>query len=927
MTDFKTGQKWISNAEPELGMGRVIRLQDRTVSLYFDAAAEERMYALKQAPLTRVKFNPGDAVATQDGITITVRTVVDKDGIYIYHGDYQGTDTAVVETELDANVRFSKPEDRLFTRQIDDNVWFNLRYHSLIEHARLASSKARGLYGPRTALIPHQLYIGAEVASRFAPRVLLADEVGLGKTIEAGLILHQQLQTGRASRVLVIVPPALTFQWFVEMIRRFNLQFTVLDEQRCQDIVADNLPEQDEELLEEHELETFNPFDAQQLMLCSLDLFTDNPDRVQEAVEAEFDLVIVDEAHHLHWTPEQTSDEYAVVEAISRASKGLLLLTATPEQLGRAGHFARLRLLDPNRFHDYDAFKEEEDRFEHVVNSVNALMTGTDAESAREDIRQTVGADDTVSDDDLIDALLDRHGTGRVLFRNIRSSVAGFPTRVPSPVFMEGDESKRLDWLLETLDDRPADKFLLITAKREDVVLLGKQIESRSAVRFALFHEGMDLVARDRAAAYFAESERGAQLLICSEIGSEGRNFQFANNLILFDLPHNPDVLEQRIGRLDRIGQLRDVNIYVPLLQDSPMAGRYRWYHEGLAAFERPNPVAQSLYEELAHELEAALEDGASLDELVSKTRALNDERLTAVNRGRDRLLEMNSHRSQTSAELVDDIGDNEGGEHLEHYMERSFEAWQLESEPLGDEVFLVKPTEGMIRHFAASLETQDHFHYPELPVDGIRITYDRTTALAREDVQFFTWEHPMVEQALDLSITDTTGNSAMIAIKRPDIPSGTLLVETLHVVDCVAPAELDIERFMPPQVLRDVVAPNLQSVAEQLPWTDFTEDVLEVDNNALHRLLDSQREGLQKMMAAARERAEAEAEAAIRRALDASSRAYRIEIDRLRALAAVNPSVRSEEIDYLEVAMEGVRRAIEDASVRLDAIRVIVAG
>ncbi|MDZ7685801.1 MAG: hypothetical protein U5O39_12990 [Gammaproteobacteria bacterium] len=198
MTDFKTGQKWISNAEPELGMGRVIRLDERTVSLYFDAAAEERMYALWQAPLTRVHFNPGDRITTQDDVTITVNSVVDKNGIFVYHGDYQGTDTAVVETELDANVRFSKPEERLFTHQIDDNRWFNLRYHSLARRARLAESSSVGLYGPRVAPIPHQLDIASEVASRFAPRVLLADEVGLGKTIEAGLILHQQLQTGRA---------------------------------------------------------------------------------------------------------------------------------------------------------------------------------------------------------------------------------------------------------------------------------------------------------------------------------------------------------------------------------------------------------------------------------------------------------------------------------------------------------------------------------------------------------------------------------------------------------------------------------------------------------------------------------------------------------------------------------------------------------
>ena len=154
----------------------------------------------------------------------------ERDGIYIYRGNYRGTETAIIETDLDPNITFSKPEERLFTHQIDDNRWFNLRYETLNHRARLATLPFRGLMGPRVAMIPHQFYIAREVASRYAPRVLLADEVGLGKTIEAGLIMHQQIQTGRVSRVLVIVPAALTFQWFVEMIRRFNLQFTILDE-------------------------------------------------------------------------------------------------------------------------------------------------------------------------------------------------------------------------------------------------------------------------------------------------------------------------------------------------------------------------------------------------------------------------------------------------------------------------------------------------------------------------------------------------------------------------------------------------------------------------------------------------------------------------------------------------------------------------
>ena len=93
------------------------------------------------------------------------------------------------------------------------------------------------------------------------------------------------------------------------------------------------------------------------------------------------------------------------------------------------------------------------------------------------------------------------------------------------------------------------------------------------------------MLQRDRNAAWFAE-EDGARLLICSEIGSEGRNFQFAHHLVLFDLPLNPELLEQRIGRLDRIGQQEEIHLHVPYLTRSPQEVLCRWYHEGLNAFE-----------------------------------------------------------------------------------------------------------------------------------------------------------------------------------------------------------------------------------------------------------------------------------------------------------------------------------------------------
>jgi len=927
---FKPGQKWISNAEPELGMGQVMRIEERLVSVFFDMTAEERTYAHAQAPLTRVKFNPGDKIATNNDIVITVTSVVDQEGIYVYHGDYLGTNTAILETELDPNIRFSKAEDRLLTHQLDSNHWFNLRYRTLQQIARLAEAQSRGLYGPRVSLIPHQLYIANEIAQRFAPRVLLADEVGLGKTIEAGLILHQQLQTSRAQRVLIIVPEALTFQWFVELIRRFNLQFTVLDEERCIQIEQDNASE-----FEEDATQLDNPFDAQQLMLCSLPLFTHNIKRLEQVMDTDWDLVVVDEAHHLRWEPDDASIEYQIIESISKISKGLLLLTATPEQLGRAGHFARLRLLDPNRFHSYEEFLEEESRFEDVAESVRLLLEGSPEEQAT--ARASMGSHR--NDDDLVQDLLDRHGTGRVLFRNVRSSVKGFPNRalisypLKKPDSYDNKEfypetfdknwagyDPRVQWLIELLTEH-REKYLVICAHQDVAIAIDKKIKETTAIRSTVFHEGMDLVARDRSAHHFAETLKGAQVMICSEIGSEGRNFQFANQLVLFDLPLGPDSLEQRIGRLDRIGQKSDITIHVPFLQGSAMEKLFTWFHHGLDLFSAPNPVAQALFDEQSSQLLTS-----DLKRFIVEAKEANKERRDTVNRGRDRLLELNSHRPSVSAELIKDIHQNEGGETLEAYMEASFEIFGLESEPLGDNVISVKPTETMLRNFSVSMETMDHFHYPELPEDGIAITYDRQTGLTREDVSFFTWENPIVQQALDIVISDVSGNSTMIAIKHPLLKPGTLLVETLYVVDCIAPAILQADRYLPPSVVRIVITPALQNIASRFPFQDFVQETLEVPTATLNQILDSQLSGIKDMLEKAKSEANEHLKGIQEIAATRTSDAMDMEYQRLKALQAVNPNVREEELSHLKLTKESLQAAISAADMRLEAIRVIVA-
>ena len=619
---FALGQRWISDTESDLGLGTVVAMDARTVTLMFAASEENRVYARTDAPVTRVTFNVGDVIECQEGWSLSVEEVIEEKGLFTYLGTRQDTeegDITLREIFLSNQIRFNKPQDKLYAGQIDRMDNFVLRYRALSNQYQQHKSPMRGLCGMRAGLIPHQLYIAHEVGRRHAPRVLLADEVGLGKTIEAGMIIHQQVLSGRAERILIVVPETLQHQWLVEMMRRFNLHFSIFDEERCIEAFA----------------ESDNPFDTQQYVLCSLDFLRKSRKRYEQALEGEWDLLVVDEAHHLEWSQDKPSRQYQVVEGLAENTPGVLLLTATPEQLGRESHFARLRLLDPDRFYDYDAFVEEEEQYAPVADAVTALFSGVKLEdSQKNQITELLSEQDVeplfrviegdspeeeqvIARQELIDNLMDRHGTGRVLFRNTRAAIKGFPKRnvhllpmeipsqyttsmrvsgmiggkmtpearamkmlYPEEIFQEfeGEESSwwqfdsRVNWLLDKIQDKRSEKILVIASRASTALQLEQALREREGIRATVFHEGMSILERDKAAAYFAQEEGGAQVLICSEIGSEGRNFQFANQLVMFDLPFNPDLLEQRIGRLDRIGQQRDIDIHVPYLKGTSQA-------------------------------------------------------------------------------------------------------------------------------------------------------------------------------------------------------------------------------------------------------------------------------------------------------------------------------------------------------------------
>ena len=575
---YLPGQRWISDGEAEQGLGTVLTCDGRLLTILYPATGETRQYSQRNAPLTRVRFVPGDEISHFEGWTLTVREVSEVDGLLIYQGfNSQNEDCVLPETQLSNFIQFRMASDRLVAGQVDPLPWFTLRYNSLQHNSKLQQSNLWGLAGVRAQPIAHQLHIAQEVADRIAPRVLLADEVGLGKTIEAGLIIHRQLLSGRASRILLMVPETLQHQWLVEMRRRFNLDVALFDAERFQASDADN------------------PFEDCQIALVSMNwLIAD--ERAQNALcGCDWDIMVVDEAHHLVWHPEQSSPAYQLVEALAGITPGVLLLTATPEQLGQDSHFARLRLLDPHRFHDLAAFREESQHYQAIADAVRELLDlthlSTDAEKTiksflgddSQSLISAFNAGDAQAAPRLIRELLDRHGTGRLLFRNTRAAISGFPERklhpapLPCPDQYLGNAAElqaqlypelhindlammylnetedasseepwwqfdpRVDWLLETLKGLKQEKVLVICANATTALDLGDAMRIRSGIPATTFHEGMSIIERDRAAAWFADDEFGAQVMFCSEIGSEGRNFQFSHHLVLFDLPQHPD--------------------------------------------------------------------------------------------------------------------------------------------------------------------------------------------------------------------------------------------------------------------------------------------------------------------------------------------------------------------------------------------------
>lgn len=938
LQQFAIGQRWLSDTETELGLGVLIDVDERSVSILFPKSDETRVYARHNAPLSRIIFNVNDEVQDQEGTIWLVESFEDRGGVVRYNAvrkleDGSEERKSLNETRIGASIQLAKPLERLLASQVDYKEWYDLRIEALLLQANMKSSPLRGLVGSRVGLIPHQLYIAHEVGKRFAPRVLLADEVGLGKTIEAGLIIHQQLKTGRSERILVLVPDSLQYQWMIEMRRRFNLEFSLFDLTRTASI-------------KEHDPD-LNPFTTEQRIIASVDLMIDHDDLREQALEAGFDLLVVDEAHHLMWSEEDGgNDRYDLVEELAEKTPGVLLLTATPEQLGVESHFARLRLLDPQRFSSLDRFLDEETQYQQTAKIAEVLMSDMPLEAGHIDALEGLlgqRIEDTPEQRfRAIHELLDRHGTGRILFRNTREAIQGFPGRdcqpapLPAPAnwSMDGKlreqmwpEESQLDgswmetdprvmWLMEKLRvDLKHKKVLLIARSGPVVEALENVLRLHAGIRTAMFHEGMSLLERDQAAAYFAEESYGAQILLCSEIGSEGRNFQFASDLILFDLPANPDVLEQRIGRLDRIGQENRIQIHVPYLVGTAQERMFRWYNEALNIFGNISPTAQTLQENFIVDLKDCLlaDKGQQFEDLLEEVSVQREALEVELQSGRDRLLEYNSCRPIVAQEIVTALEDYDDNTTLPMFMKRFMASTNIDFDEQSNGTVIIKPSDQM------------QVQGLTLDEEGMTATFYRDQAQIREDAQYLTLEHPFTESVMEMINTQSFGSTNVAVLKSAALPQGSVLMEVWFKVDVVAPKALNLPSSLPQQLVRVLLSEKGQDLSQKIAPEILRPYLHHLDGNSCRQVVKARRDVIEQRYTQALEIARGALPGFKQQAKEMYGSKWQYEIDRLTYLKQFNPSIREDEITRLQKLQKEGLTLLDGLAVTPEAIQIMV--
>jgi ATP-dependent helicase HepA len=735
--NWTTGAYLTHRFNPELGIGRVTAVEGRALVVEFPRSGSKLRLAATTDALVPVDLTPGRPVrvtATREETTVAARR---EDGSILLANGHVAAPHALWPLELEGALI-----ERLALGDLDEVKDFVTRLNVL--HL-LALREADGLgsfLGGRVRLFPHQLYVAERAVATDPVRWLLADEVGLGKTIEAALILNRLVHTKRIERCLVVVPEALTVQWLGELWRKYHQVFTLLDGPRLADVARDFGA-------------GFNPFDAHRRAIIALETLIERPQLTDQAVKARIDLLVVDEAQRLRRPPGHPGEPaWRAVAPIAGLGRHVLLLSATPLEDDAHGFFRLLQLLRPQDFPDDMTFEERlaaRTPLPPCTSSTRRADIGGlppragipiaienpsawQPQNTMEAMLRSTPATDPVAKRKKIDRVRRAAASGAAL-----AAILGPDERALREEAEAMDASDpRLVWLLAqaSLWKEVHEKTLVFVAHRETLEMLRTALSHRAQLASGVFHEELSAARRDSEVALFRDPE-GPSLLVTTEAGGEGRNFEFCHRLVLFDLPWKPSAVEQRIGRLDRIGR----RVPVEIVYFRPPAGIGRdvvrlfeelgLFHEPMAGVEPQLAHVESALEEIALDPSASLSDGR-VDALVGVARAAR----TRIREAAYQELHRHPYRREIGPDLLARI--------------------PAELDALNEKIvvtvcsrlgFAVEHTRGR-RTFAIELGNQALVDsLPGVPGGSSYVgSFDREEAVEDESIDFFASGHPLVE-------------------------------------------------------------------------------------------------------------------------------------------------------------------------------------
>lgn len=824
MIHYKIGQRWISDTEPDLGLGLILKTEHKTVTVYYPMAQTTRIYASHNAPLKRIQFKIGDQIPIKNQATQKIIDIKNRDDLLIYQtaiGDFS-------ESEIDDQMTWNTPIDSIKHHRWGELSDFFIRLQTHQYWHQYYTQMPVGFLGARMDLIPHQLYVADTATQRIFPRILLSDEVGLGKTIEACLILHKLIRTHQCQSALIIVPEALMIQWWIELRRRFNLSFKMFDI----DIANDSFDKNK------------NPFEIESFWIIPMNLMNDNLKICTTSLAIQWDLVILDEAHHIEWHPDKISHTYQWVEQLSQQTKGMILVSAISDKMDKSSHFGRLQLLDAHRFNNYPDFIKEQKQFEIVSELIQTLESKTNNQQTILKKIKEMGMtppQHKLSSLELKKYFLDIYGPSRVIFKNTRRHIKNFPKRllkaqqINAPEILPDwiqefqsdhdpdtnlknfsylDNDPRIQWIINWIKGNPTKKLIIICHTFEKLKAIQESILKKYQTSIALFHEHQSLIQRDRQSAWFSELE-GPSIMICSEIGAEGRNFQFTNEIFCFDLPLNPEIIEQRIGRLDRIGQHKDIFIHTLILKNSPQEWVHQFLHSSLNSFERCFPGSSHLMNHLIQKFISCLSEHfhqnkncePKLNHILHRAKQYQQFVEKDFKQGRYNLIEEQSFQPKRAKEILKQIAQVDQTS-LQEYLIQLLDHFGISYEAFDKDIYLLKPD----NLFMDIL--------PDFPEEGLTITFNREIAKVQENLTLMSWDHPLVLSAMEFLKSESNGVTAISIL-----PSNhnEMIWEWVYILEATSQNK-ELQYYFPPypirifSTLQGNIHPNSSSFENLLP-------------------------------------------------------------------------------------------------------------